>query len=303
MIAPGPDRPRPAPRPAPAAGTALAAGLLGIALCGCAAGGAGGLRSVVTPAPADSATVALWRFDETTGSRAGDSGPLRLDGRSGVDTRPDFGRIRNGRLFSRSIDSFVYVEHRPALDPYVGFTIEAWVRPDAWGDYEISPLAGRWTQQPSEQSWLLGISGLNISPQFANLPGPNFLGRLVPRAGPGYLVFAFVPDGGGAARSFSSAATVPLERWTHVAASFDGEVVRLFLNGRQDSQYASAGRIRASAAPLLMANYFDWRGLSEFGGDLRMEQGDRNPYYAFQGALDEVRLSNEARTQFPHVRN
>lgn len=277
---------------------------LALLLAGCATGGgSGAARTTVTPPPVDSATVALWRFEEPAGTRVLDSGPLRLDGRAGVDTRTDFGRIRSGRVFTRSIDSFVYVPYRPALDPHLAFTVEAWVYPAAWGDYEIAPLLGRWTQQPSEQSWLVGISGLNVSPQFAALPGPNFLGRLVQRAGPGYLVFAYLPEGGGAGRVFSTIATLPLERWTHVAATFDGEVVRLFLNGRQDSQYASAGRIRGSGAPLLIANYFDWRGLSEFGGDLRVEQGDRNPYYAFQGTLDEVRLSSVARPDFPYVRN
>lgn len=293
-----------AARPPRLVRAAIAALLL--ATSGCATGGgagSSGSRGSVTPALVDSVTIAMWRFDETSGARVADSGPLRIDGRAGIDTRPDFGRLRNGRLFTRSIDSFVFMDYRPPLDPQVAFTVEAWLYPAAWGQYEIAPLVGRWTQRPGEQSWLLGLAGLNMSPTFAAVPGPDFLKALVHRAGPGFAVFAFLPRDAGSLRTFSSATTIPLGRWTHVAVTYDGEIVRFFINGRQDSQYASAGRIRSSQAPLIAGNYFDWRALSEFGGDLRVEQGDKNPYYAFEGTLDEVRISSVARTAFPHARD
>jgi hypothetical protein len=274
-----------------------------VAIAGCATGGgAGGKRTGVTQTPVDSATVAMWRFDETTGSRIMDLGPLQIEARAGIDTRSDFGRVRNGRLFSKSIDSFVYVPYRPALDPPGEFTVEAWVYPTAWGDYEIAPLVGRWTERGGEQSWLLGLSGLNVG-AFASTPGPNQLKSMLVRGTPGYVVFAFEPREAGAQRTFAAATPLSLERWTHVAVSYDGRIVRFYLNGRQDAQYATTGWIRESAAPLLMGNYFDWRVLSEFGGDLRVEGGDRTPFYAFQGSLDEVRLSNVARTDFPHARD
>lgn len=271
---------------------------------GCATGGgAGGSRAGVTAAPADSATVLLWRLDETTGARIADAGPLRVEGRAGVDTRPEFGRVRHGRLFTRSLDSFAYAEHRAALDPHRDITVEAWVSPAAWGSYELSPIASRWTQRAGEQSWLLGVTGYNTAPGFGAAPGPRYLQSMVSRAGPGYVVFAFEPRDAGVLRAFSSATPIPLGRFTHVAVTFDGEVVRFFLNGRQDAQYAASGRIRPSPAPLLIGNYFDWRSLTEFGGDLRVEQADRTPYYAFEGTLDEVRISNAARTAFPHARD
>lgn len=294
-------RPSAPPLRRAAAGRALAGAAL-LVLAGCATAGGPGAAGGVTGAPVDSATVAAWRCDETATTRVADAGPLRLDGRAGVDTRADFGRVRNGRLFTKSVDSFVYVGYRAPLDPYRGFTIEAWVYPSAWGEYEVAPLVGRWTQQPGEQSWLLALSGLNISPSFAPQPGPSYLSRLVQRGGPGFVVFTFLPDEAGSQRVFATSTALPLERWTHVAVTYDGQLVRFYLNGRQDSQYASAGRIRASRAPLLMGNYFDWRSLSEFGGDLRAELSDPFPYYAFVGTLDEVRLSNEARADFPYAR-
>jgi len=84
--------------------------------------------------------------------------------------------------------------------------------------------------------------------------------------------------------------------------SYDGQVVRFFIDGRLDAQYATSGRIQSSAAPLLVGNYFDTRRLSTFSGELRMDVGgDDNPYYAFEGVIDELRISNQARTLFPET--
>ena len=61
--------------------------------------------------------------------------------------------------------------------------------------------------------------------------------------------------------------------------------------------------IRPSEAPMLVGNLFDPRSLTQFGGQLRVGfEVDRNPYYAFEGLIDELRLSNVARTEFPYVR-
>ena len=62
-----------------------------------------------------------------------------------------------------------------------------------------------------------------------------------------------------------------------------------------------AGRIRQSPAPLVIGNYLDVSYLTGFGGYLRAEQSDQNPYYALVGALDELRISNAVRTEFPKV--
>jgi hypothetical protein len=75
--------------------------------------------------------------------------------------------------------------------------------------------------------------------------------------------------------------------------------VRFFLDGILDAQYASPGRIRSSEAPLLIGNYFDPRYLSRFGGDLSPDPpGSRTPYYAYQGLIDELRISDDPRRTF-----
>jgi hypothetical protein len=274
------------------------------ALSGCAhQGGAGETPRAASRAPQpDSITVALWHLDETAGARLGDSGPFRLEGTSGVDARPEFGRFDGGRRFQRSIQSFVFVERNPVLQPRTGFTCEAWIYPDAYGQYEDTPIAGCWFEEPDHKSWLFTLGGRWLRPPQARIPSPGFHADLIPSANPGRLIFAILPEEAGSARAFMSLRTVPVERWTHVAVTFDGNVVRFYIDGLMDSQYGFRGRIRPSQAPLMIGNAFDPRRLNQFGGYLRAEMLDANPYYAFEGTLDEVRISSLARTDFSHGR-
>ena len=252
----------------------------------------------LTPGP-DSVTTALWHFDESGGTRAADAGPLRLDGSAGVGTRTDFGRFGNARQFTRVLDSFVLVPYDAALDLDRSLTIEAWISVDRFGQYEDTPIAGRWSQEANHQSWLFSVVGFQTPNSVASLPTPGFHNGLVQGGRVGHLLFAYQPEDASAPRSFFSAQALEVNRWTHVAATFDGEVVKLYIDGRLDSQYATLGHIRASQTPILIGNYFDTRRLSNFGGDLRVEAtGDPNPYYAFEGFIDELRLSHTARSVF-----
>ena len=65
--------------------------------------------------------------------------------------------------------------------------------------------------------------------------------------------------------------------WTHLAATYDGTTLRLFVNGTQVSSIARSGAIATSGGPLTI------------GGD---------PIYPqyFSGRIDEVRIYNRART-------
>lgn len=251
---------------------------------------------------ADSVTVALWRFDEPAGVQAGDDGPFRIHATAGPGTRVGYGRFAAAREFTRVIDSFVHVPYNPVFDSWT-VTVEAWVFAHAFGQYEDTPIAARWTLEGNEQSWLFGIVGGRAQPPVAHLASPGYHERLVANGVAGQLVFAFQPAEAGEPRGFTSTRRIPLERWTHVAASFDGGVVRLFIDGRLDAQYATLGRIQPSRAPILVGNFFDPRRLTGFSGELRMETGgDDNPYYAFEGLIDELRISNAARTEFPETR-
>jgi predicted small lipoprotein YifL len=256
-------------------------------------------RNAPVPPVADSVTVGLWRFDERAGNHVPDASPFRLYGTAGPDVRSEFGRYRGVRGFTATANSFVHVPYNPVLESPRGFTVEAWVYLNDLSRYELSTIATRWTPVPNSQSWLLGVVGRKLTAATTVSPSPGWFTPEVALVGTGRLVFLFRPDLAAGTQSFGSTVTLPLQRWVHVAASVDGEVVRLYVNGKLDSQAAVPNGIRRSDAPLVVGNVIDPRRLTDFGGDLRIDPGQSPlPFYALNGLVDELRLSNVARRTF-----
>jgi uncharacterized repeat protein (TIGR01451 family) len=88
---------------------------------------------------------------------------------------------------------------------------------------------------------------------------------------------------GGGARSLTSASAIPLNRWTHVAITFDSTArrQRIYINGVQDASTNWTGTLTANACPVYI------------GGDISTGSGctlmtARN----FRGMIDEVKLYN-----------
>lgn len=251
-------------------------------------------------APAvDSVTVALWSLDENGGPLVADSGPFRLRGTAGADTRTDFGRFRSARIFTRAQQSFVVVPRNPALNIEGGFTIEAWIQANSWSNYELQCVAARWSPVPGEQSWLLGVSGLKQAYPLVPAGAPATFERWVTDTPAGRLVFLMQPAEAATPVAYATVGSVPLGRWVHIAATVDGSVVKLYVDGRMDSQYATRQTVRGSLAPLVLGNFVDERRLSDLSSQLQIDgTSDFSPYYGFDGVIDEVRLSNAARTRF-----
>jgi hypothetical protein len=284
-----------------AAGAVLA--LAGCAHQGTAVGAQADRPGEISRPTVDSVTVALWSMDETSGTRAIDSGPRGISGITGIETRTDFGRFGRARVFSRSLDSFVFIPPAPEIEPHTGFTIEAWINMNTFGDYEDTPIAARWVAQTDQRSWLFSVIGRRLVPPVVSNSSPGDHADYVFRRTTGQLLFVFQPAEAGEARAYVSTRQIELGRWMHVAATYDGATIRLWIDGVLDAQYASPGRIRHSEAPLEVGNAVDPRWLSSFGGDLRASlTHDPTPYYAFDGLIDELRLSSVARTKFESVR-
>jgi hypothetical protein len=70
---------------------------------------------------------------------------------------------------------------------------------------------------------------------------------------------------------------LPLNAWTHLAATYDGAALRLYVNGALASTRAMTGPITASASPLRIGGNTIW---GEF----------------FNGVIDELRIYNRALT-------
>lgn len=293
-----------------AAGSSALVLACALALASCAHTGRSGLAGLTQAPVPDSSTVALWHMDDRGGTRVADAGPNRLDGTGGRATQTPYGRFGLARGFVPSLDSFVFVPFNQTLDLTDDLAIEAWIYPRVTPHYEDAPLAGRWTEEVGQQSWLFSLGGHALDLVRQYIPGtntplditpvsPGYHRTLFAPPAPDHLWFAFQPAAAGPPRAFVSTRAVELERWTHVAVTFDGEEVRFYLDGVLDSQFASQGRIRASTAPLLIGNYFDPRTLSRFEGDLSPEAlGTTTAYYAYQGLIDELRISSDPRRTF-----
>jgi hypothetical protein len=277
--------------------TAVAATPFGLGACAHAPlPPAAGLAWQSPPAVA-ATTLAMWRFDETTGLEFADAGPARRDGVLGIDTRTAFGRFRNARLFTPSINSFALVPapRAPRLDET--WTIEAWINPSQYGPVECSVIAARWTDQPNEQGWMLGITGFDRSAIQGAPPRPDVFESLIARRGIGLLLFALQPRDAGTPQGFASTLPIDLNRWTHVAVTDDGSELRMYLDGRLDAQFATTARVRDTDTPLVIGNQIDARWLTESQGPLRVpDDANRYPFYAYEGLIDELRISGTALT-------
>jgi hypothetical protein len=82
---------------------------------------------------------------------------------------------------------------------------------------------------------------------------------------------------GGSYGETFGAAPLTANAWTHLAVTYDGVNLRLYVNGTQVSSIAKTGAIRTSTNQL------------QIGGDSLYGQ-------YFNGLIDEVRIWNVART-------
>lgn len=101
----------------------------------------------------------------------------------------------------------------------------------------------------------------------------------------GQLVFSVVFPGGTWGVQYRVTATAPpLYTWTHVAGSYDGAYIRLYVNGTQvASQYTGGGNLQDSGRRIAIGSHPSWN--------------------SFYGYIDEVKLYNWALggSQIPHL--
>jgi len=193
------------------------------------------------PPGVDEYTSVLFQFDGT-GEALLDAGP---SGR-----RVPLGQVKRvpGR-FGTALDARtggVHVGYWPVLDLTDGLTLEAWIRVDGPGD-DLQRIAYR-----------SSVYGL-------------YLDRT------GRSLTFYVNVGG---EWVSIRADVPQRRWVHIAGTYDGDTMRVYVDGEMSEAKQVGGPIILSRSPL------------EIGGEALAQRR------LLQGLIDAVRLSEVARDDF-----
>jgi hypothetical protein len=198
----------------------------------------------------DPHTVAAWNFDEGQGKFAEDVSGNGHHGEllDGADWSKD-GKF-SGAVEFDGIEACVEVPHSDDLS-LEAFSIEAWVNCVPGSNQAILHKQGE--DNAANRNYIL-----NIRPE-------------------GFLRGSF--SSGGTQYNFDGPTILESNRWYHVAATYDGKVGKIYVDGELDSETEIGLSLEPNNAPLL---------LGKAGGT----GGAR-----FTGLMDEMRLSNIARTQ------
>ena len=199
-----------------------------------------------------SGLVAAWSFNAGTGTTAADvTGSGRTGTISGAawTTQGKFGSA----LSFDGVNDWVTVADHNSLDLTTGMTLSAWVFPTAQGN-------GVWRNVLIKER-----TGGEVYNLYSNVDTNVPTIYAVGSAAPGQPLDA------------RGTAALPLNAWTHLAATYDGTTLRLYVNGAQVGSRALAGALLTSTGVLRIGGNSIW---GEF----------------FQGRIDEVRVHNRALT-------
>nr|CEL18799.1 Chitinase [Kibdelosporangium sp. MJ126-NF4]CTQ96348.1 Chitinase (EC 3.2.1.14) [Kibdelosporangium sp. MJ126-NF4] len=190
----------------------------------------------------DPSLVAAYSFDDGGGSALIDR---TGKGHNGVLSGASWTTGHTGGALSfNGVDNLVTVADAPDLRLSNAMTLEAWVRPTNVTDWRTVVLKER----PDNLSYGLYSSG------------------------PGYSSAWFTSSGGD--RSVNGPA-LAANAWSHLAVTYDGTTLRLYVNGDQAATAPAAGPMISSTSPLRLGGNLLW-----------------NEYFA--GQLDDVRVYNRA---------
>ena len=190
--------------------------------------------------------VAAFGFEENTGTSTLDSSGTGNNGTVANATWSTAGRFGNALSFNGT-NATVNVADAASLDLTNGMTVEAWVNP-------ASLTLGRLIVIKEGAT---DISYALMASNGANMPA------------------GWVRTAAGTAGATGTTA-LPLNTWTHVAATYDATTIRFYVNGTQVATQARTGAITTSTNVLRI-------GGSAFGS-------------YFSGLIDEVRVYNRALT-------
>jgi hypothetical protein len=202
------------------------------------------LGAVMSALAAEPGLVGWWQFNEGSGTKAADSSGSGNDGTLSGPVTWDTGWDGTACLSFNGPYNFVRVPDSASLNMTDGITIAAWVNPRWTGNNRIMQKS---TEGSDNQYRLLKEGGNNI--RFHVPPFPNLEAT------------GFIPAKG---------------EWSHLAGTYDGKEVRIYINGKMVASQAASGRMDISNGPLFIGTKHS-----------TAPAGDE-----YNGLMDDVRIYN-----------
>jgi hypothetical protein len=192
--------------------------------------------------------VASYGFNETSGTTATDKSGRGNTGTISGATRVTGGK-HAGALSFNGTNNYVRVADSASLDLTNGMTLEAWVQPTT-----------------SDKAWRTVVLKEHTTGLAYSLYSNDDTAR------PGTSERA---AGAGRDTSTAGTAALPANKWSHVAATFDGGTLRIYVNGALVGSKALGGSLAVGSGPLKIGGNAVW-------GEW------------FKGLIDDVRVYNRA---------
>jgi Concanavalin A-like lectin/glucanases superfamily/Protein kinase domain len=200
------------------------------------------------PATVPSGLVGWWPAeDNTIDSVSGAAGWLINGARASAE-----GKVGHGFDFD-GIDDYVRIASRPGLRLSGPMTVESWVCPRTNGS--IQAILSKWDAIPKVEQRSYGLGCLQS----------------------GRVYFIVSPYGTGeGCMSVSSVSALPRDQWSHVAATYDGHYLRMYLNGMPEGQVVYTNGI--------------FPGTNEVTIGASANYNARNVMTPFAGRIDEASI-------------
>ncbi len=203
--------------------------------------------------------IAAWSFDNDTAAEVKD---VTGNGHNGVarDAKYVDGKIGKALEFD-GVKSSVEVAHDDALNIEGAITVEAWVKPSNFPS--LSAVAQKWGDVSNRRQYLLCF--VNDKVRF------------------------YISGSGNTWPSAESQTSVKTGDWTHIAGTYDGKAIKVYINGKLDGETANAEGLFTSEIPVWIGGY----GPDAEFGQNRHYSGVIDEVRFWSGALSEDEIAND----------